>query len=310
VSNKNRFTFFFLLFLIALPSLVSAKAINVVTTPAVSTDGSFTVSWMDDMQPDESCLYYYVDVKRAGYSGYYDYKETADCRTTTFAASGYPDGEYEAIVTTEYIRQDLNTGEFIYEYATADPVEVIVNRGFAEECRGGGSYGYQIINVGGDKTESSIAVDYDDWFDYFFVVTVDGLDHYVTGMTIPHSPTTYGSLVSAINNRLSMSNAGATAQMADGNIKIVSHSRGAGSSILISRFGEEDSDIRPVLNGYVGLEAPVSGTGTPSDCGVPAPPAPEIKDVPSGVNSRIDDASPLPATFNVNQRGPQRNLWV
>lgn len=120
MTKNNCFILFFLALLAVFPSLALATPTNIVVTPTVSTDGSFTVTWQNDVNPDETCLDYQLSIVGGNFGDYQEW----DCHTepyTTFTANGYPPGEYEIQLSNNYSIEGVGS-----EYFTASPVTVIV----------------------------------------------------------------------------------------------------------------------------------------------------------------------------------------
>ena len=160
-------------------------------------------------------------------------------------------------------------------------VVLFSNSAFSDStCSNQTTAGYQVINVGGNKTLSSPALSYvEDSF--YFVVTVDGQSYVVTGGGYSDAIITYGDLINIINSKI----LNAKAAIVGGNIRITSDSFGAHSKILMSDFGYSDGDLRPHLNGYVSVMPPVNGTSTN---------APAYRIINVGGNKAIDSPTGLP----------------
>lgn len=164
-------------------------------------------------------------------------------------------------------------------------VVLFSNSAFSDStCSNQTTAGYQVINVGGNKTLSSPALSYvEDSF--YFVVTVDGQSYVVTGGGYSDAIITYGDLINIINSKI----LNAKAAIVGGNIRITSDSFGAHSKILMSDFGYSDGDLRPHLNGYVSVMPPVNGTSTN---------APAYRIINVGGNKAIDSPTGLPNNSN------------
>ncbi|MGL6159705.1 hypothetical protein [Microbulbifer sp.] len=121
MTKNNCFILFFLALLADFPLLALATPTNIVVTPTVSTDGSFTVTWDNLLQPGERCIDYQITV--VGNNSFRENQEWG-CSTepyTTFTANGYPPGEYEIELFNTY-----DSSETGIEYFTASPVTAIV----------------------------------------------------------------------------------------------------------------------------------------------------------------------------------------
>lgn len=111
---------------------------NVTVSPAISSDGSFTVSWdkVNDHHEDyggwgfyQYCMWMEIDILKDGQ--YVGYIETTSCDDTSYNFAGYSDGTYSVEVYAsieEYGYDYYSYDEYWdYYYYGSDPVQLTVS---------------------------------------------------------------------------------------------------------------------------------------------------------------------------------------